>query len=88
MSVRLHTTPVYMIEYGDTISSKFTDTIINIIKNSETGWVNEDELEMEIDFIELDEIITNCEDKELKTVLQKIIDQSDRHNDFIHLSLF
>ena len=88
MSARLHITPIYQIEYGDTVSNELTDKIINLIKDSETGWIDESESEMEIDFIELDKIMINCKDPELKDALKNVIDESDRRNDFIHLSLF
>ena len=59
MSVRLHITPVYQVEYGDTISSKLTDNIIDLVKDSETGWISEDEYELEIDKEELKDILNN-----------------------------
>lgn len=88
MSSRLHITPVYQIEYGDTISSDYTDAVIDIFRDSETGYINDDYTEFEMDFIELDEIMTNTKDPKLKEILKKILDESDRHNDYVHLTLF
>ena len=88
MSVRLHITPVYQIKYGDTISSQLTDDIINIVKNSETGWVSEDEYELEIDKEELKDIRNSRMSLELQMAIDQILQESDPNNDFIHLSLF
>lgn len=88
MSVRIHTTPVYDVEYGNTISSRLTDDIISIIKKSETGYVSDDEEELEISFEELKEIYKTTKNKELKEAIDLILKESDKNNDFIHLSIF
>lgn len=88
MSVRLHITPVYQVEYGDTISSKLTDDIIDLVKDSETGWISEDEYELEIDKEELKDIRNSRMSLELQMAIDQILQESDPNNDFIHLSLF
>ena len=88
MSVRLHITPVYQVEYGDTISSKLTDDIIDLVKDSETGWIFEDEYELEIDKEELKDIRNSRMSLELQMAIDQILQESDPNNDFIHLSLF
>ena len=88
MSVRLHITPVYQVEYGDTISSKLTDDIIDLVKDSETGWISEDEYELEIDKEELKDIRNSRMSLELQMAIDQILQESDPNNNFIHLSLF
>lgn len=88
MSVRLHITPVYQVEYGDTISSKLTDDIIDLVKDSETGRISEDEYELEIDKEELKDIRNSRMSLELQMAIDQILQESDPNNDFIHLSLF
>lgn len=88
MSVRLHITPIYQVEYGGTISSKLTDDIIDLVKDSETGWISEDEYDLEIDKEELKDIKNSRMSLELQMAIDQILQESDPNNDFIHLSLF
>ena len=88
MSVRLHTTTKYQVEYGSTISQDLTDKIIDLCYDAEGGWVSEDETEMEIPLVDLEKAIAETTDEEMKVALQLIYDESDKENDFARLSLF
>ena len=92
MGARLHITPVYQIEYRDTISSELTDDIIKLVKdsmyNSGSGYISENESELEIDREELKEIRNSRMSLELQIAIDQILQESDPSNDFIHLSLF
>lgn len=92
MSVRLHITPVYQVKYGNTISSQLTDDIIDLVKdsiyNNGSGYISEDECELEIDKEELKDIRNSRMSLELQMAIDQILQESDPNNNFIHLSLF
>ena len=87
MSVRIHTTKVYDVQYGSTINRELTDDIVRLIRSSETGYVSDDEEELEIDREELKQLQQDCAN-DVKEAIDVILEESDPENDFIHLSIF
>lgn len=88
MSVRLHTTTKYQVEYGSTINKDLTDKIISLCYDADSGWVSEDETKMEISLVDLEKAIAETTDEEMKAALQLIYDESDKENDFARLAIF
>ena len=88
MSVRIHTTKVYDVQYGSTLSNTITDDIIDLIRESETGYISEDEMsDLEIDRDELEELRDQCTPT-VQQAINIILRESDPNNNFIHLSIF
>ena len=88
MSVTIHTTKVYDVQYGSSLSIDVTDDIIDLIRNSETGYISEDEMaDLEIDRDELEYLRAECTPK-VQEAIDIILKESDTNNDFIHLSIF
>ena len=88
MSVRIHTTKVYDVQYGSALSGDITDDIIDLIRHSETGYISEDEMaDLEIDRDELEYLRADCT-PEVQKAIDIILKESDKNNDFIHLSIF
>ena len=87
MSVKLHTTKVYDVQYGSTLNREITDDIIDLFNRSETGYVSDTEEELEIDREELKHLKPNCS-SDVQEAIDIILNECDPNNDFIHLSLF
>ena len=87
MSVKIHTTKVYDVQYGSTIDNRLTDDIIRLIRRSETGYVSDDEEELEIDRDELRQIRQDCS-SDVQDAIDTILEECDPENDFVHLSIF
>ena len=92
MSVSLHTTPTYKVEYGTAPVygwndiSKFIDFLRHKRSEGMDGiWISEDENDIEIDFTTLDEL---KDDEKYGEVIRDIINDSDKSNGFARLSIF
>ena len=91
MSMNLHTTRTYKVEYGsspiqgwDDIE-KFLDFLHEQSGNTGGIWISENEEDVEIDFSTLEELKV---DETWGKVIQAIIDDSDKSNGYARLEIW
>ena len=88
MGFRMHTATVYDVQYrGSDIPREISETIFDFIRRSDTGYISEDEIELEIDKKEFVKLKDQLKPKD-KNIVDKIIEEADPHNEFIHFSYF
>jgi len=91
MSMNLHTTRTYKVEYGCSPVQGWSDIekFLNFLREKSEDmdgiWISENEEDVEIDFDTLEKL---KDDETWGKVIQTIIDDSDKSNDYARLAIW
>lgn len=91
MSMNLHTTRTYKVEYGSCPVQGWSDIekFLNFLREKSEDmdgiWISENEEDVEIDFDTLEEL---KDDETWGKVIQEIIDNSDKSNGYARLAIW
>ena len=89
MGMRLYIAEKYDVKYADCPLGGYeiSNDVIDMIRHSDTGYVSEDEFEMEIDKDELKEIRDNNKYPNLSEEIDRMLRESDPDLDYVRLSI-
>lgn len=87
--MKLYINEKYDVKYADCPLGGYeiSNDIIKMIRHSGTGYVSEDEFEMEIDKDELKEIRDDNEYPNLSKEIDRMLQESDPNLDYVRLSI-